>query len=214
MPSENKNTAETVTPADKDLILLYHTFCQEMWCASWLADAESMRDEFIPWLREKYASAPNRSDEWEGRAREIEELPALREMFTGALGLRIEAIETAVPRVASVEVSADRVTAHLIDGRVISAPLVWYPRLAHAAPDERNGWALHGGGQRIHWPDLDEEISIEGMLAGQRLGENWRSFRDWLEVIKAVEGMEIFEVRQADEKKAEAGTDVQYGQRE
>ena len=93
MPPENKSTAETVTPTDKDLILLYHTFCQEKWCASWLSDAESMRDEFIPWLQEKYASVPNRIDELEACSYEIEEVPALREMYTDALGLRVEAIK-------------------------------------------------------------------------------------------------------------------------
>ena len=205
MPPENKNTAEIVTPTDKDLILLYHTFCQEKWCASWVSDAESMRDEFIAWLREKYAFAPNRIDEWEACSYEIEELPALRDIFADALGLHVEAIETAAPRVTGVEISAGRVTAHLIDGRMISAPLAWYPRLVHATPDERNGWALRGGGQRIHWPDLDEEISIAGMLAGQPVGENRRFLSDWLEAIKAVKGMEIFEERQAEEKKAEAG---------
>ncbi|MYC21125.1 MAG: DUF2442 domain-containing protein [Caldilineaceae bacterium SB0662_bin_25] len=164
-----------------------------------------MRDEFIAWLREKYAYAPNRIDEWEACSYEIEEVPALRDIFADALGLRVEAIETEAPRVTGVEISSGRVTAHLIDGRMISAPLIWYPRLAHATPDERNGWELRGGGQRVHWPDLDEEISIEGMLAGQPVGENRRLFSDWLEAIKAVKGMEIFEERQAEEKKAEAG---------
>lgn len=204
MPTENKGTTKTVTPADKDLILLYHTFCQEMWCASWLSDSEAMRDEYILWLREKFASSPNRIDEWEACAHEIEELPALRGMFTDALGLQIEAVESAAPRAAGVEVTADRVTAHLIDGRVVSAPLVWYPRLARATPEERNGWALRDGGRRIVWPVLDEAISIEGVLAGPPLGENQRLFREWLEAIKALKGMEIFELRQADERKVES----------
>lgn len=205
MPPEDKNTAVTVTQTDKDLILLYHTFCQEKWCASWLSDAESIRDEFIAWLREKYASAPNRIDEWETCSYEIGELPALREIFADALGLRVEAIETEVPRVTGVKIGAGRVTAHLIDGRMISAPLIWYPRLAHATQEERNGWELRDGGQRIHWPELDEEISIEGMLTGYPVGEKRRSFGEWLEAIKAVKGTEIFEERQAEEKKAEAG---------
>lgn len=146
-----------------------------------------------------------RIDEWETCSYEIDEVTALREIFADALGLRVEAIETAAPRATGVEISAGRVTAHLIDGRVISAPLIWYPRLAHATPDERSGWELRDGGQRIHWPDLDEEISVEGLVAGQRLGENWRLFSDWLEAIKAMKGMEMFEERLAREKKAEAG---------
>ena len=132
-------------------------------------------------------------------------MPALREIFADALGLRVEAIETAAQRVTGVEIGAGRVTAHLIDGRVISAPLIWYPRLAHATQEERNGWELRDGGQRIYWPELDEEISIEGMLTGHPLGENQRLFGEWLEAIKAVKGMEIFEERQAEEKMEEAG---------
>lgn len=205
MSPEDKNNAVNVTQTDKDLILLDHTFCQEKWCASRLSDAESVRDEFIPWLREKYASAPNRIDEWETCSYEIDEVPALREIFADALGLRVEAIETAAPRVTGVEISAGRVTAHLIDGRMISAPLIWYPRLAHATQEERNGWELRDGGQRIHWPELDEEISVEGLLTGRSVGENQRSFRVWLEAIKAVKGMEMFEDRLAREKKAETG---------
>ena len=176
MPTESSDMTETVTATDKDLIILYRTFSQEMWCAGWLADPEAMRDEFILWLREKYASAPNRVDEWDACSYEIEALPALRDMFTDALGLRIEAIEAEKPTAAGVEISADRVTAYLSDGRAISVPLAWYPRLAHAAPEERSSWELCGGGWRIHWPDLDEEISVEGMLAGQPSREDRASF--------------------------------------
>ena len=191
MPTENGGTTEAVTPTDKDLIILYRTFSQEMWCAGWLTDPESMRDEFIPWLREKYASAPNRIDEWDARAYEIEALPALREMYMDALGLRIEAPEAEMPTAAGVEITADNVTVYLSDGRAISAPVAWYPRLAHAAPEERNSWELRDGGQRIQWPDLEEEISVEGMLAGQPLGEKKRSFREWLEAVKAGNSVNI-----------------------
>ena len=205
MPTESSDMTETVTATDKDLIILYRTFSQEMWCAGWLADPEAMRDEFILWLREKYASAPNRVDEWDACSYEIEALPALRDMFTDALGLRIEAIEAEKPTAAGVEISADRVTAYLSDGRAISAPLAWYPRLAHAAPEERSSWELCGGGWRIHWPDLDEEISVEGMLAGQAFGGSQQSFREWLESIKAGHGLEVFEQRQANEKRVKSG---------
>lgn len=87
----------------------------------------------------------------------------------------------AEPRIAWVRVTADRLNVHLADGRVISAPLEWYPRLAHATPDERARYELAGGSFGIHWPDLDEDISIEGLLAGRRSGESERSFRRWLE---------------------------------
>lgn len=204
MSIEDKNTTETVTPADKDLILLYHTFCQEMWCTSWLADSGSMRDGFILWLREKLASSPNRIDEWEACAHEIEELPALRDMFTDALGFKIEATESRMPTAEGVMISADFMTVYLSDGRAVSAPLAWKTWLAHATPEERNGWELRGGGRWILWPALDEEISIEGLFAGQPLGEDQRLFREWLESIKAVKGLEVFELRQAVEKKVES----------
>ena len=207
MPTESSDTTEALTPTDIDLIVLYRTFSQEMWCAGWLADPEAMRDEFILWLRERYASAPNRVDEWDACSYEIEALPALREMYTDALGLRIETTETEMPTATDVEIAADRVTAYLSDGRAISAPLAWYPRLAHAAPEERNSWELCGGGRRIYWPNLDEEISVEGMLAGQAFGGSQQSFREWLEAVKAEHGMEIFEQRQADEKRVKSGTD-------
>ena len=207
MPTESSDMTEIVTATDKDLIILYRTFSQEMWCAGWLADPEAMRDEFILWLREKFASAPNRIDEWEAYSYEIEALPALRDMYTDALGLRIEGTETEKPTAAGVEISADRVTAYLSDGRAISVPLAWYPRLDHAAPEERNGWELHGSGRRISWPNLGQEISVEGMLAGQAFGDNQRSFREWLESIKAGHGLEVFEQRQADEKRVKSGTD-------
>ena len=191
MPTESSDTTEALTPTDIDLIVLYRTFSQEMWCAGWLADPEAMRDEFILWLRERYASAPNRVDEWDACSYEIEALPALRGMYTDALGLRIETTETEMPTATDVEIAADRVTAYLSDGRAISVPLAWYPRLDHAAPEERNSWELRDGGQRIQWPDLEEEISVEGMLAGQPLGEKKRSFREWLEAVKAGNSVNI-----------------------
>ena len=75
----------------------------------------------------------------------------------------------------------DTLTAELSDGRTISVPLAWYPRLVHAAPEERGNWELIGRGQGIHWPDLDEDISVENLLAGRKSGESQRSFKQWLE---------------------------------
>ncbi len=78
-------------------------------------------------------------------------------------------------------VSEDTPQVGLSDGRTISVPLVWYPRLVHANQEERKRWELIGGGQGIHWPDLDEDISAEGLIAGRRSGESQRSFKRWLE---------------------------------
>lgn len=74
----------------------------------------------------------------------------------------------------------DTLTVELADGRSISVPLAWYPRLAHATTDERRNWRLIGGGEGVHWPDLDEDISVEGLLAGRPSGESQTSLNRWL----------------------------------
>src|SRR5205823_6198474 len=75
----------------------------------------------------------------------------------------------------------DALTVHVADGRTIAVPLVWFPRLAHGTPAERANWRLIGGGVGIHWPGLDEDISVESLLAGRRSGESQESLRGWLE---------------------------------
>lgn len=69
-------------------------------------------------------------------------------------------------RVAGVEFTEDMLSVALMDGRTISVPLVWYPRLLDASEAERNNWQISGGGYGIHWPDLDEDLSTEGLLRG------------------------------------------------
>lgn len=69
-------------------------------------------------------------------------------------------------RVADVMVTEDTLSVTLMDGRTISVPLVWYPRLLHAAPEQRQNWQIAGGGYGIHWPDIDEDLSAEGLLRG------------------------------------------------
>lgn len=76
-------------------------------------------------------------------------------------------VETA-PRAMQVEVTDDELTVHLVDGRRVSAPLVWYPRLLHATAGERNDWELIGEGEGIHWPQIDEDLSVAGILRGTR----------------------------------------------
>lgn len=75
-------------------------------------------------------------------------------------------VESADIRVRNVAIDDDRLTVELMDGRSISAPLVWYPRLAQAAPDQLRDWRVAGGGYGIHWPQLDEDLSTEGLLRG------------------------------------------------
>ena len=94
--------------------------------------------------------------------------------------MSILTIDVSVPEAEGVKVTDDTLTAELADGRSISVPLAWYPRLAHATPDERRNWRLIGGGEGVHWPDLDEDISVEGLLAGRPSGESPRSLKRWL----------------------------------
>jgi len=84
-----------------------------------------------------------------------------------------------------VSVTEDALVVELVDGRTITVPLAWYPRLAHGSPNERADWRFIGEGEGIHWPQLDEDISIEGLLAGRRSGETQASLRRWLELRKA-----------------------------
>ena len=81
----------------------------------------------------------------------------------------------------SLAVSDDALVVDLADGRTITVPLAWFPRLAHGTPAERANWRFIGSGEGIHWPDLDEDISVESLLAGRRSGETQESLRRWLE---------------------------------
>lgn len=76
------------------------------------------------------------------------------------------AVETIEPRLASIEISDTELTALLVDGRRISVPLVWSWRLSEAIPKQRLHFEIIGNGQGVHWPDIDEDISVEGMLYG------------------------------------------------
>ncbi len=84
------------------------------------------------------------------------------------------------PVAVDVAVSETALVVHLADGRSLSVPLAWYPRLAHGTSAERRNWQLLGGGYAIEWPDLDEHIGIEGLIAGHRSGESPRSLDRWL----------------------------------
>ena len=93
--------------------------------------------------------------------------------------------EIQIVRVQNVAVSEDALTSELDDGRSIAVPLAWYPRLLHATPTERNNWRLIGRGEGIHWPDLDEDISVQNLLSGKPSGESQRSLKRWLEERRA-----------------------------
>jgi hypothetical protein len=91
---------------------------------------------------------------------------------------RVETPPTALAR--AVRVTDEHLIVELTDGRELSVPLSWYPRLSHGRPDERARWEIIGRGDGIHWPDLDEDISVEGLLVGRRSGERRESIERWL----------------------------------
>ncbi len=83
------------------------------------------------------------------------------------------------PIATDVKVTSDVLVVALRDGRVVSVPLTWYPRLAAATPRERRAWELIGPGIGIHWPQLDEDVSVQALLDGQGSTESVRSLRQW-----------------------------------
>jgi hypothetical protein len=82
--------------------------------------------------------------------------------------------------VLDVAITEDTLTVELEDGRTLSVPLAWYPRLANATPEERKQWRVIGDGAGIHWQALDEDISVEGLIAGHPSGESQVSLTRWL----------------------------------
>lgn len=82
------------------------------------------------------------------------------------------AIEREIPAAIDVTTTYDTLTVELNDGRTLSIPLEWYPRIVHATPEERTQWRLIAQGHGIHWDALDEDISVEGLLAGKQSGES------------------------------------------
>jgi hypothetical protein len=84
-------------------------------------------------------------------------------------------------RATAVRLTEDTLVVDLADGRTVSVPLAWYPRLLQGSPAERANHRFIGQGEGIHWPDLDEDVSVENILAGKVSGEGPKSFERWLE---------------------------------
>lgn len=84
------------------------------------------------------------------------------------------------PAAVQVTITNEKLMVELADGRIIVVPLEWYPRLRYGTPEERQNWQLLGDGYAVEWPDLDEHIGIEGLLAGRRSGESQKSLERWL----------------------------------
>jgi uncharacterized protein DUF2442 len=93
-----------------------------------------------------------------------------------------------VNRVLNVSVTDDTLSVDLEDGRTIAIPIGWYPRLAHGAPAERANFQISGAGYGLHWPDLDEDIGVEGLLLGRKSTESPASFERWLQTRKKPQG--------------------------
>jgi hypothetical protein len=93
-----------------------------------------------------------------------------------SLSLKIQIVKA--QRVTTTE---DSLAIDLSDGRTVSVPLMWYPRLLHGSSRERNNWRLIAGGEGIYWPDLDEDVSVEGIILGRASGESQSSLKRWLE---------------------------------
>jgi hypothetical protein len=90
------------------------------------------------------------------------------------------AVKFEFPFAVDAQITEDTLSVDFNDGRSIAVPLGWYPRLEHASSDERKNWRLIGNGVGIHWEDIDEDISVEGLLAGKPSGESQASFKRWL----------------------------------
>ena len=94
-------------------------------------------------------------------------------------------IDLQLLRANHVGVTKDTLTVDLDDGRTLSVPLAWYPRLFHGTPKERKNWRLIGQGEGIHWQDLDEDISVENLMLGKPSNESQASLKRWLDARKS-----------------------------
>lgn len=90
-------------------------------------------------------------------------------------------VTLALPRVVNVTITDDTLSVDLEDGRTVSVPIGWFPRLAHGTPVERANAQIGGAGFGLHWPDLDEDIGVEGLLLGKRSMESPASFERWIQ---------------------------------
>lgn len=89
-------------------------------------------------------------------------------------------LEIPIITVQNVDVSENDINVYLNDGRKLSVPIAWFPRLLNSTTKERNNWRLIAGGEGIHWPNLDEDISVENLIMGKQSGESQNSLKRWL----------------------------------
>jgi hypothetical protein len=91
------------------------------------------------------------------------------------------AAEIQLAKAKQVSITEDTLSVDLSDGRTISVPLAWFPRLVHGTENEKSHWRLIGQGEGIHWPDLDEDISVVNLILGKQSGESQQSLERWLD---------------------------------
>lgn len=94
--------------------------------------------------------------------------------------MNTSAVEMQLPDAIGVDVAGNALSVELSDGRTISVPVDWYPRLAHATEKERGNWRIIGRGQGIHWEDVNEDVSVRDLLLGKRSEESQASLMKWL----------------------------------
>ena len=111
--------------------------------------------------------------------------------------MRTSAVEVRPALAQNIRVTSDALVVDLNDGRTLTVPLAWYPRLAHGSISERTNWRLIGRGEGIHWADLDEDISVAGLVAGQPSGESQSSLQKWLKSRSALDNKRMPATRRA-----------------
>ena len=94
--------------------------------------------------------------------------------------MNTSAVEMQLPDAIGVDVAGNALSVELSDGKTISVPVNWYPRLAHATEKERANWRIIGRGQGIHWEDVNEDVSVRDLLLGKRSEESQASLMKWL----------------------------------
>ena len=108
------------------------------------------------------------------------------------------------PKALRLLFADDTLTAELADGRSITVPLSWYPRLVHATPEERANYQMLNDGEGIHWPDLDEDLSVRGFLEGWPSLEKEWSFRQWLHAKQEGRPLTLDKLREYEEERRKA----------
>lgn len=144
---------------------------------SWEAETEVTSEQRLDRL-ERIAELLARPDPRD-RQRRLEQAEKI-EIIIAAQKEQAERMASRIMKATRVLVNESSLTVGLADGRTISVPLAWYPRLLHGKTDERNNWQLVAHGEGIHWPDLDEGVSVENLLRGKRSAESASAFQRWL----------------------------------